>query len=88
MTDEFDEFEDRLHDMLQERGSQPVATPQAPPSVLKRTRRRQVSTALVSGVTALAVIGGAVLGVQALGRGTQRPGVGASGPWAAAGRRT
>ncbi|HXJ62908.1 MAG TPA: hypothetical protein VNN79_04060 [Actinomycetota bacterium] len=79
MSDEFDPFEERLHDMLQERGSQPVATPQAPQDVLRRTRRRQVSTALVSGVTAVAVIGGAILGVQAFGRGSEQPRVGATG---------
>ena len=42
------EFEERLHDMLQERGSQPVATPQAPSKVLRKTRRRQMSTALTA----------------------------------------
>jgi len=78
--DQFDGFEEQLHDMLQERGSQPVATPHAPPDVLRRTRRRQVSTALVSGITAVAVIGGAILGVQAVGRGgSQRPVAGDTG---------
>ncbi len=66
---EFDEFEERLHETLQDHGAQPLASPQAPDRVLRRTRRRQVSTALVSGVTAIAVIGGAILGVQAIGRG-------------------
>src|SRR3954454_23327062 len=60
------DFEHRLHDMLQERGSRPIGAPHAPPKVLRRARRRQLSTALVSGATAVAVIGGAVLGAHAL----------------------
>jgi hypothetical protein len=65
-----DDFEQELHEMLQERGSRPIGAPQAPPKVLRRARRRQLSTALVSGATALAVIGGAILGAQALSRNT------------------
>ena len=69
-----DEFEERLHDMLQDRGATPLQTPQAPPKVLRRARRRQLSTALVSGATAVAVVGGAILGAQALrGNGGQPP---------------
>ena len=69
-----DDFEQELHELLQERGATPMQSPQAPPKVLRRARRRQLSTALVSGATAVAVIGGAILGAQALrGNGGGQP---------------
>src|SRR5436190_17604036 len=59
--------------MLQDRAASQRPSPQAPPPVLRRARRRQASTVLVSAVTALAVIGGTVLGLQALGKGKPPP---------------
>ncbi|MFL5798074.1 MAG: hypothetical protein ACJ77A_09090 [Actinomycetota bacterium] len=67
------DLETKLHDLLQERASRPRPEPQAPPGVVRRARRRQVGTALVSAGTAAAVIGGMVLGVQAFGNGTTKP---------------
>jgi hypothetical protein len=67
------DLESKLHDLLQDRASRQRTAPQAPPEVLRRVRRRQVGTALVSGVTAIAVIGGTVLGLQAFGKGKPSP---------------
>ncbi len=75
-----DDFEEQLHDMLQERGATPLQTPHAPKKVLRRARRRQISTALVSGVTAVAVVGGAILGATALQANRGRPTVAENGP--------
>jgi hypothetical protein len=62
------DFESRLRDLMHERGDNARTSPNAPPGVLRRVRRRQAGTVLVSAVTAAVVVAGAVAGAAVFGK--------------------
>jgi len=63
------ETERELKELLERKAREAQASPLAPPGVLKRSRRRQLATAIVGGGTTIAFVLAAILGAQGLLRG-------------------
>jgi hypothetical protein len=71
-----------LRDLLERKaGSVGTVAPRLPDAMRKRGRRRQLGTALVSGVTVLAVLVGSVGVLRAIDTGTDRRPTPADDPW-------
>ena len=67
------DLERELRELFEERASNAAIGGEAPPRVLRKTRRRQASVVLGASLTAIAVIAGSITGVGALLRGSNGP---------------